>query len=79
MPSFILFSVFTSLTFMAIAFFLVTVGGNVGRFVALALLVLQLSTTGSDLPIPMLPVNLQALSRFLPLTYSNAGFKSIIS
>ncbi|MGE6488660.1 YhgE/Pip family protein [Paenisporosarcina sp. NPDC076898] len=77
--SFILFSVFTSLTFMAIVFFLVTVGGNVGRFVALAFLVLQLSTTGSNLPIPMLPENLQALSQFLPLTYSNAGFKSIIS
>ncbi|MBU0905767.1 MAG: YhgE/Pip family protein, partial [Firmicutes bacterium] len=77
--TFVLFSVFTSLTFMAIVFFLVVVGGNVGRFVALAFLVLQLSTTGSNLPIPMLPENLQALSKFLPLTYSNAGFKSIIS
>ncbi|MET1014332.1 MAG: YhgE/Pip domain-containing protein [Paenisporosarcina sp.] len=77
--SFILFTVFTSLTFMAIVFFLVVVGGNVGRFIALAFLVLQLSTTGSNLPIPMLPENLQALSKFLPLTYSNAGFKSIIS
>ena len=77
--SFILFSIFTSLTFMAIVFFLVSVGGNVGRFIALAFLVLQLSTTGSNLPIPMLPENLQALSKFLPLTYSNAGFKSIIS
>ena len=77
--TFVLFSVFTSLTFMAIVFFLVVVGGNVGRFVALAFLVLQLSTTGSNLPIPMLPENLQSLSKFLPLTYSNAGFKSIIS
>jgi putative membrane protein len=77
--SFILFSIFTSLTFMTIVFFLVAVGGNVGRFVAFAFLVLQLSLTGSNLPIPMLPENLQVLSKFLPLTYSNAGFKSIIS
>ena len=76
---FILFTIFVSLTFMSIVFFLVTLGGNIGRFVALAFIVLQLSTTGSNLPIPMLPENLQVLSRYLPLTYSNAGFKSIIS
>lgn len=76
---FILFTIFVSLTFMSIVFFLVTLGGNIGRFVALAFIVLQLSTTGSNLPIPMLPENLQVLSRYLPLTYSNIGFKSIIS
>ena len=78
-PLFILFTIFVSLTFMSIVFFLVTLGGNIGRFVALAFIVLQLSTTGSNLPIPMLPENLQAFSKYLPLTYSNAGFKSIIS
>ncbi|WP_108670388.1 YhgE/Pip family protein [Peribacillus acanthi] len=76
---FVGFSVFTSLAFMSMVFFLVTLGGNIGRFVALAFIVLQLSTTGSNLPIPMLPENLQVLSKFLPLTYSNTGFKSIIS
>lgn len=78
-PLFILFTIFVSLTFMSIVFFLVTLGGNIGRFVVLVFIVLQLSTTGSNLPIPMLPENLQALSKYLPLTYSNAGFKSIIS
>ncbi|WP_374722196.1 YhgE/Pip family protein [Peribacillus tepidiphilus] len=77
--SFVLFSVFVSLTFLTIVFFLVALGGNIGRFVALAFIVMQLSTTGSNLPIPMLPENLQTLSKYLPLTYSNAGFKSIIS
>ena len=76
---FILFSIFVSITFMSIVFFLVSVGGNIGRFIALAFIVLQLSITGSNLPIPMLPENLRALSQFLPLTYSNAGFKSVIS
>lgn len=76
---FILFAIFTSITFMSIVFFLVSVGGNIGRFIALVFIVLQLSITGSNLPIAMLPENLRNLSQFLPLTYSNAGFKSVIS
>lgn len=76
---FILFTIFVSLTFMSIVFCLVSIGGNIGRFLALVFIVLQLSITGSNLPIPMLPENLQSLSQFLPLTYSNAGFKSVIS
>ena len=78
-PLFILFAIFVSLTFMSIIFFLVAVGNNIGRFIGLAFIVLQLSITGSNLPIPMLPENMQAISKFLPLTYSNAGFKAIIS
>ena len=74
-----LFAIFVSLTFMSIVFCLVSVGGNIGRFLALVFIVLQLSITGSNLPIPMLPENLQSLSQLLPLTYSNAGFKSVIS
>ncbi len=76
---FMLFAIFVSLTFMSIVFCLVSIGGNIGRFLALVFIVLQLSITGSNLPIPMLPENLQSLSQFLPLTYSNAGFKSVIS
>ncbi|MCC3355376.1 YhgE/Pip domain-containing protein [Bacillus sp. REN16] len=77
--SFILFTIFVSMTFMTIIFFLVAVGGNLGRFAALAFIVLQLSITGANLPVEMLPENLRNLSQFLPLTYTNAGFKSIIS
>ena len=76
---FVLFAIFVSITFMSIVFFLVTTMGNVGRFIGLVFIVLQLSITGSNLPIPMLPENLRALSNFLPLTYSNAGFKAAIS
>ncbi|WP_332645556.1 YhgE/Pip domain-containing protein [Lysinibacillus sp. 54212] len=78
-PLFIVFSILVSVAFMSIIFFLVSLGGHIGRFIGLAFIVLQLSTTGSNLPIPMLPENLQNLSKFLPLTYSNAGFKSVIS
>src|SRR5699024_8204830 len=53
--------------------------GNIGRFIALAFAVMQLSTTGSDLPLHMLPEGLRNLSSFLPFTYSIDGFKNIIT
>ncbi|MFC7370200.1 YhgE/Pip family protein [Fictibacillus iocasae] len=76
---FVLFAIFVSLTFLAIVLFLVVLAGNIGRLAALALIVMQLSTTGSNLPIDMLPENLRNLSVYLPLTYSNAGFRSLIT
>lgn len=75
----ILFAILVSITFMSIVFFLISAAGNIGRFIALVLVVAQLSITGANLPIPMLPDNLQALSVYLPFTYSISGFKSVIS
>src|SRR5699024_451668 len=76
---FILFSIFVSLTFLMIVLFLVALAGNIGRFIALIFVVLQLSTTGSDLPIHMLPEGFRNLSVFLPFTYSIDGFKNIVT
>lgn len=73
------FSVVVSLTFLMILLFLVALAGNVGRFIALAFAVMQLSTTGSDLPIHMLPENLRNLSVYLPFTYSIDGYQNIIT
>jgi putative membrane protein len=75
---FVLFAVFVSIVFSAIVMFFASFG-NVGRFIAFALVVMQLSTTGANLPIEMLPENLREMSQFLPFTYSIAGFKSLIS
>jgi putative membrane protein len=77
--SFILFSIFVSMTFMTIIFFLVAFAGNIGRFIGLALIVAQLSITGANLPIQMLPELYRNLSQYLPLTYTNAGFRAVIS
>lgn len=73
------FSVVVSLTFLMILLFLVALAGNVGRFIALVFAVMQLSTTGSDLPIHMLPENLRDLSVYLPFTYSIDGYQNIIT
>lgn len=77
--AFILFACVVSLAFLAIVFFLVSIAGNIGRFIAFIFIVLQLSTTGSNLPVEMLPEGLRSMSKFLPLTYTNAGFKAVIS
>lgn len=77
--SFIFFSIWVSLTFLMIILFLIALAGNIGRFVALAFVVIQLSTTGSDLPIHMLPEGLRKLSTFLPFTYSLDGYNNIIT
>lgn len=75
----ILFSVFVSLTFLMIVLFLIASAGNIGRFIALIFVVIQLSTTGSDLPIHMLPEGLRDLSTFLPFTYSIDAYQNIIT
>lgn len=75
----VLFSVVASLAFLAIVFFLVALAGNIGRLIAVAFVVLQLSTTGSSLPIEMLPAGLRTLSNFLPMRYSIDSFKALIS
>lgn len=76
---FLLMAVVASLSFSAIVLFLAAFGGNIGRLIALAFVIIQLSTTGSNLPIEMLPDNLRNLSEYLPFTYSISGFKSVIT
>jgi putative membrane protein len=75
----ILFALVASITFSAIVLFLAAFGGNLGRFIALGFVIMQLSITGANLPIEMLPENLRNLSEFMPFTYSIAGFKSVIT
>ncbi|CAM3774331.1 YhgE/Pip family protein [Mesobacillus thioparans] len=75
---FIIFSVIVSIVFAAIVMFF-ALFGNIGRFILFALIVMQLSTTGANLPIDMLPENLRSLSVYLPFTYSISGFKALIS
>ncbi|WP_062236850.1 YhgE/Pip domain-containing protein [Fictibacillus sp. FJAT-27399] len=75
---FVLFAIFVSIVFSAIVSFFAALG-VIGRFLGLAFVVLQLSITGANLPIDMLPANMRTLSEFLPFRYSIAGFKSVLS
>jgi putative membrane protein len=78
-PLFLLFSILTSLTFIALIQLLVTVLGDPGRFIAIIILILQLTTSSGIFPLELIPNALQPFSVLLPMTYSVSGFKSVIS
>lgn len=79
MGMFLLYSILTSITFMMIIQFLVASMGNPGRFIAVILLIFQLTSSAGTFPIELVPGWLQKVSPFLPMTYSVAGFRDIIS
>ncbi|MET3574916.1 YhgE/Pip domain-containing protein [Bhargavaea ullalensis] len=67
---FILSALFISLVFMSIVYTLVSVFGDVGKAMAIVLLVLQIAGSGGTYPVVLLPDFFRALSPFLPFTYA---------
>ncbi|WP_409304571.1 YhgE/Pip family protein [Peribacillus sp. SCS-155] len=78
-PLFIVFSVVTSLVFLALVQLLVTALGDPGRFIAIIVLILQLTTSAGTFPIELIPEKLQFFHKLLPMTYSVKGYKEVIS
>ncbi|MEK5100147.1 YhgE/Pip domain-containing protein [Bacillus sp. FSL W8-0848] len=76
---FYLFSVIMSITCLAIIQFLAATMGNPGRFIAVILLVLQLGGSGGTFPLALVPRFFQIIHSALPMTYSIAGYRAIIS
>jgi putative membrane protein len=58
---------------------LVSVLGDSGRFVAILVLILQLTTSAGTFPLELIPRPLQIFNEWLPMTYSVQGFKAAIS
>ncbi|WP_054955543.1 YhgE/Pip family protein, partial [Paenibacillus dakarensis] len=67
---FVLFAIMISMVFMLIVYTLVSVFGNVGKAMAIVLLVIQLAGAGGTFPIQMTPVFFQVLHPYLPFTYA---------
>jgi putative membrane protein len=78
-PRFILFTMITSITFMTLIQLLVTTLGDPGRFIAIVVLILQLTTSAGTFPLELIPDVLQHFNHWLPMTYSVRGFKAVIS
>lgn len=78
-PLFILFAVITSLAFITLIQFLVTCFADPGRFIAIIILILQLTTSAGTFPLEVIPKALQPFNMLLPMTYSVQGFKAVIS
>ncbi|QHC65616.1 ABC transporter permease [Rathayibacter sp. VKM Ac-2759] len=79
LPGLIGIAVLTSLTFVAINQALISLLDAPGRFVALLLMVLQLSSAGGTYPIETAPAFFQAIHGALPLTYTVEAFRSLIA
>lgn len=69
----------TSIAFMMLIQLLCVVLDNVGRFIAIVLLILQLTSSAGTFPLELVPDWLQFINPLLPMTYSVAGFKQAIS
>lgn len=78
-PNFIFFSIVISFTFMSIIQLLVTTLDNPGRFIAIILLILQLTSSAGTFPLELLPNALQHVHTYLPMTYTITGLKAVIS
>jgi len=79
MPLFILTAIITSYTFIALVQMFVSIFGDAGRFVAILILILQLTTSAGTFPLELIPKPLQIFNTLLPMTYSVSAFKSAIS
>ncbi|EJQ54095.1 YhgE/Pip domain-containing protein [Bacillus mycoides] len=78
-PYFILFSIVTSLAFIALIQCLVTAFGDAGRFIAIITLIIQLTTSAGTFPLELIPKFLQPFHAWLPMTYSVSGLKAVVS
>lgn len=78
-PLFYLFTLITSLTFTLIVQALVTWLDNPGRFLAIVLMIFQLTSSAGTFPLELLPQWMQKVNPWLPMTHSIVGFKAIIA
>ena len=65
-----------SLSFLAIVFAMIKLLGDVGKVVAVLLLILQLSSAGALLPIELTNDFFQRISPFLPFTWVVRAFRA---
>lgn len=66
----IVFSMLISVVFLSIVYTLVALFNNVGKGLAIIILVLQISGAGGNFPIQVSPPFFQAIYPFLPFTYA---------
>ncbi|KHF38913.1 YhgE/Pip domain-containing protein [Halalkalibacter okhensis] len=66
----VLFSVVIAIVFMTIVYTLASILGNIGKALAIVLLVLQLSSGGGTFPIEVAPPFYQLVHPFMPFAYA---------
>ncbi len=76
---FIAASIIISLSFTSIMRFLLVQLRDVGKFIAILLLILQLTSCGGTFPMELVPDFFNAINPFMPMTYSVNALKEVIS
>lgn len=76
---FISLSLLISLVFTFIVYSLVSVFGNVGKAMAVVLLVIQVAGSGGTFPIQVTPKFFQNVNPFLPFTYGIAALRETVA
>lgn len=71
-------SILIGITFMSIIQLLIRNFGDIGKFLALIVLVLQLAAAGGTFPIETIDKGFQAISPYLPMTYSIKLLREIL-
>lgn len=71
-------SMLIGITFMSIIQFLIRNFGDIGKFLALIILVLQLAASGGTFPVETIDKVFQAISPYLPMTYSIKLLREIL-
>ncbi|MFQ9440345.1 MAG: YhgE/Pip family protein [Acutalibacteraceae bacterium] len=71
--------ILASVTFVAIIQFLMMYLGDIGKILSMALMVLQLTSTGGTFPIETSGAFFEVLNKIMPMTYSVNLLKEVIS
>ena len=71
-------SILVGITFVSIIQFLIRNFGDIGKFLALIVLVLQLAASGGTFPIETIDKGFQGITSYLPMTYSIKLFREIL-
>ena len=78
MGIFLLECVLVGMTFTTIMQFLIRNFGDIGKFLALIILVLQLAASGGTFPVETIDKGFQSLTSWLPMTYTVRIFKDCL-
>lgn len=71
-------SILIGITFMSIIQFLIRNFGDIGKFLALIILVLQLAASGGTFPVETITKGFRVFTPFLPMTYSINALREVL-
>ena len=76
---FIGLSLFSSIIFILIVYTLVSIFGNVGKAIAVILLVIQVAGAGGTFPVEVMPSFFKKVNPLLPFTYSISAMREAVA